>query len=208
MSEGRDCKECGAIGTYIFLTQKDSWEGCECTECGYTMSSFIICPKCKGDQRIGTPACGCGSCRKCGHRVACQTTPGIDLHSEAVIIHDMPLQSTVEHTWVNWPKDYAPYICLCGEEFETHEAILYHTSKENPPIELEELGRAGVGIERAAHKETLARLKKITDGLASILDAKKLHHGLGCVPVEGMDHVFCECGIRELELLRKENGNG
>lgn len=76
----------------------------------------------------------------------------------------------VMHTWANWldaigPKELEspPYICKCGEEFEAHDLLMKHTAELNPSISTFDMGRAGVGIERSAHENTLALLRRARD---------------------------------------------
>ena len=82
MNQWSDCGKCNAKGTMAYA---ETWEGSECVSCGYTTSSFIICPECKGDQRIGTPACGCGSCKVCGYRVSCMPITPVMLDTGPVL---------------------------------------------------------------------------------------------------------------------------
>jgi len=72
------------------------------------------------------------------------------------------------HSWVNFYKDEAPYICNCGQEFDTHPKLMDHTAAFNPPIESYELGRAGVAIERTAHENTLTNLNEALDLIESV----------------------------------------
>jgi len=69
--------------------------------------------------------------------------------------------NAVKHTWANYNLVHeAPYICKCGVEFDSHEELMEHTAKLNPALQLEDLGRAGVGIEREAHTNTLDLLRR------------------------------------------------
>lgn len=86
-----DCKSC--LGNHT-MTWATSWEGRECSKCGYTQSSYIICPNCKGDQKIGTPACGCGTCKKCGYHNVC-VMPTEDYYVKTTIIEPNIIKPTI-----------------------------------------------------------------------------------------------------------------
>lgn len=85
----------------------------------------------------------------------------------------------VEHRWQNWEDAIGstelvqpPYICKCGQEFDTHAKLMKHTAESNPIMETYELGRAGVAIERSAHKGTLEKLEKALDFLEGAISAE------------------------------------
>ncbi len=87
--------------------------------------------------------------------------------------------SEVEHTWLNLYSDDPTFNCKCGEEFETHKALMDHTAKSNPTMRPEDFGRAGAGIERSAHEGTLKLLRRARDLLLkshdhSLLETQRL----------------------------------
>jgi len=53
----------------------------------------------------------------------------------------------VEHTWANFEDGQAPYLCKCGESFNTHELLMTHTSESNPVVEAKDLGSVGAYLE-------------------------------------------------------------
>lgn len=68
--------------------------------------------------------------------------------------------SDVEHTWQNWLDHEPPYVCKCGQEFNLHSDLMDHTAEFNPSVSTLDMGRAGVSVEREAHENTLALLKR------------------------------------------------
>lgn len=83
-------------------------------------------------------------------------------------VDDFP--SDVAHSWHNWldaigPEELEspPYICKCGEEFDTHKELMKHTSESNPKLDTLTMGRAGAAIEREAHTKTLDLLRRARD---------------------------------------------
>jgi len=158
MSEWGDCFQCKAEGSM----ELQDWGGYECSSCDYISPSWNWCPDCV-DQRVATPACGCGTCVKCGYRFSCVYIP-----SHIIPLEINPVLGT--HTWVSYFRDEAPYECNCGLDFDTHEKLMEHTMAFNPPIESYELGRAGVFIERTAHEKTLERLKTAMDLLQEVVE--------------------------------------
>ncbi len=168
MNDWGKCQKCDIGNTMDWATD---WEGYECRECSWTQSSYCTCPNCKGTQKIGTPACGCGSCKKCGYRVSCVV---IQPHSWDIQVPQFPIP--FEHSWKNFEVDKTPYICRCDEEFDTHQELMDHTAELNALMNSEDFGRAGAGIEREAHKRTLKDFDEAIDFLLCLVGDDSTHY--------------------------------
>lgn len=62
---------------------------------------------------------------------------------------------SVEHTWANFEDGQAPYLCKCGESFNTHPLLITHTAESNPAVDVATLGTTGVYLERDSYSEKL-----------------------------------------------------
>ncbi len=76
----------------------------------------------------------------------------------------------MQHYYISNLNDESPaYICSCGEEFTSLQAIMDHTLVATPPIDTVSLGMGGAIIEFTAHKVTLEKLETALDLLESVI---------------------------------------
>ncbi len=79
-----------------------------------------------------------------------------------------------QHYYISHIDDEPPavYVCRCGDEFTSLEAIMQHTLDASPPINTTSLGMGGAAIEYTAHKKTLERLEKALDLIEGVIGAQ------------------------------------